>query len=782
MGLPAILGSIVTAGLTYIFTGKLILSLIFGGLTLLSSVFTPKARNIKRKPASISDFSISQANENIPIPLIYGKVRIPGNIIWYGNLVTEPVDDSVKGWKGIGKRQKLTRGYNYYVDIWYGLCFGDNVTIEQIIIDNDPEKEVVHSGQYFNEDPPIELEFLPAYHNNHINHVFFKKFFVGFNRTTLPTLHFVLRRSLNTPLPYNNIWIFHQPSASFKFVGCNPIAVLFDLLTNQAHIPVDLIDMNSWNEVCIYYQNQNLGINLAVTSETNIHSLVNDILQFLGAFIYYTPEGKIGIKVIKPGEKPVAIIQDDFIDFHFGKKSWTDVPNTFHATFIDADNNWTERVVIVDNPAGKYLANKTIQESLDFTYIIDRDIAVKKLQEYVKQHSYPRSVIECTVPLKYSFLKVGDIVTIIHSDYLINGDFRIVNMNFSTITEGKIKLSLVQYSEKVLDSYTIPLPTPTIPTPNTTLVPFTKIRILELNLPEIYTNKHYPTFVFLVNREKGIETGFIIYYSTDRVNYEVLAQVTTFSVYATLDETYPANTYQVDDENEIQLTCYKPFDIGLFSSVSRKKLFDFSSANFLIINNEIMTFQTIQPISSTKFKIKNLNRKLFWTTQSNHNLNSPCWLTLFKDNVIEMPTISDTYYFKIAPVFRDRTIPDLSKLTTFRVTTQFLVNKPDIGRVVAVRNGSTVTITVFPIVKTHLQGAGYYPENMITDRHPFPLDGEILYRIGTSGNFTSTTSQTFTITNSSSFTLQVRTKNKNFLSDIVSLYVGSADGEYVYSK
>ncbi|MEM4621002.1 MAG: phage tail protein, partial [Desulfurococcaceae archaeon] len=661
MALPAILGAVVTAGLTYIFTGKLILSLIFGGLTLLSSVFTPKARNIKRKPASISDFSISQANENIPIPLIYGKVRIPGNIIWYGNLITEPVHETVKGGKGGSKSQKVLQGYNYYLDVWYGLCFGNNVTIEQVIVDNDPEKEFVHSGQYFNTNPPIDLEFLPSYHVNRINHVFYKKLFVGFNRTVLPTLHFVLRRTLNTPLPHNDVIINN------KFIGCNPIAVLYDLLTVQAHIPSDLIDTSSWNEACIYYQNQGLGINIAITSETNIHNLVNDILQFLGAFIYYTPAGKIGIKVIKPGESPVATIQDEFIDFHFGKKSWTDVPNTFHATFIDADNNWTERVVIVDNPAGKYLANKTIPESLDFTYLIDRETAVKKLQEYVKQHSYPRSVIECTVPLKYSFLKIGDIVTIIHSDYSIRGDFRIVNMNFSAITEGKIKLSLVQYSEKSLDTYTIPLPAPIPPAPDTSLVPFTRIKIVKLNLPEIYTKKGYPVFAFLVNREKGIETGFIIYYSTDGVNYDVLAEVITFSVYATLDTTYPANTYLIDDENEIQLTCYKPFDIGLFSSVPRKKLFDFNSANFLIINNEIVTFQTIQPISSTKFRIRNINRKLFWTSQATHNANSPCWLALFKDNVIEMPVISNTYYFKIAPVFMDKTISDLSQLTTYSV-------------------------------------------------------------------------------------------------------------------
>ncbi|MEM4959904.1 MAG: hypothetical protein QXX12_08565, partial [Nanopusillaceae archaeon] len=150
MALPIILGAIITAGLTYVFTGHIVLSLIFGGLTLLSSLYTPKASRTTKKPASLSDFSISQANENIPIPLIYGKVRIPGNVIWYGNLVTEPVYEKVKTRKkGFGRRrrtQQVLTGYNYYLDVWYGLCYGDNVTIEEIIVNNDPENTITHSG------------------------------------------------------------------------------------------------------------------------------------------------------------------------------------------------------------------------------------------------------------------------------------------------------------------------------------------------------------------------------------------------------------------------------------------------------------------------------------------------------------------------------------------------------------------------------------------------------------------------------------------------------------
>ena len=44
------------------------------------------------KPASLSDFDIPTADEDRPIPVVFGKVRITGaNVVWYGDLRTVAV-------------------------------------------------------------------------------------------------------------------------------------------------------------------------------------------------------------------------------------------------------------------------------------------------------------------------------------------------------------------------------------------------------------------------------------------------------------------------------------------------------------------------------------------------------------------------------------------------------------------------------------------------------------------------------------------------------------------
>lgn len=47
------------------------------------------------KPASIEDFDVPTADEGREIPVAFGTVTVTGpNVIWYGNLATEPISKS----------------------------------------------------------------------------------------------------------------------------------------------------------------------------------------------------------------------------------------------------------------------------------------------------------------------------------------------------------------------------------------------------------------------------------------------------------------------------------------------------------------------------------------------------------------------------------------------------------------------------------------------------------------------------------------------------------------
>lgn len=44
------------------------------------------------KPASLTDLEVPTADQNRPLPVLFGRKRIRGaNVVWYGDLSTDPI-------------------------------------------------------------------------------------------------------------------------------------------------------------------------------------------------------------------------------------------------------------------------------------------------------------------------------------------------------------------------------------------------------------------------------------------------------------------------------------------------------------------------------------------------------------------------------------------------------------------------------------------------------------------------------------------------------------------
>jgi hypothetical protein len=51
----------------------------------------------KPKPAALSEFDVPTAEENRPIPVVFGTKRVRGpNVLWYGDLSSAPIRRSSK--------------------------------------------------------------------------------------------------------------------------------------------------------------------------------------------------------------------------------------------------------------------------------------------------------------------------------------------------------------------------------------------------------------------------------------------------------------------------------------------------------------------------------------------------------------------------------------------------------------------------------------------------------------------------------------------------------------
>ncbi len=784
-----LLGVLMTGALTWYFTGSILAAIVMAGLSYLAYLYRPKPKGMEMKPASLSDFSISQANEGQPIPIVYGRVKIPGNIIYYGGLVTEEETEKVEGGKG-GGSEEVTVGYHYYLDIWQAICMG-KIALEKIFIDNDEDKTIGEEEYPFSiaagvvTNPPnnkVYVSYLifndgttedyPTTSDNSdlqyasrlpgVAHIFFKKMHIGLNRTYVPTIYFWVRRILETGLPYEDIEV------DGVYYGNNPAAVIYDLLVNWGKLDVTYINSTSFSEAAEYFYNQKIGINYVISSTRELREVVQEICDMVDAQLEYDDNGKITIRVLKKSDTSIGTIKDDFISFQFSKPSWNTVPNEFQANFVE---NGVVRTLVVENPAAKLLAGKDIQKTYDLTAFSQRSIALKRLFDVMKRESYPRIALNITVPLKYSYYNIGDVITIENTEIGIKGDFRIVSISEPKIDSNEVEMTLLQHTDVIFDEHYLDTGGTHWITPTYDLTPFTKIKIVELEYTETY--KTNPAYLICVSKEKGYETGFAVYVSTDGTDYKYQGTFKTFATAGTIVNDYPDTTYDIDDEVGVIFRPYKEFKV--YDNISRDRLF--IEPRVLIIDDEIMAFQNYDPYGDTDYHITGIIRGIHWSGKASHNANAEAFIAEIADNVIQL-NYTSTFYMKIVPVFADR-IGSLEDATAIEINPTLKARKPlKPERIKAVRSGSIVKVDVFPITKVYLTGTGKVSPDSYTDTYPFEYEGQIAVSIN-SGDETLYDTCHFTIDNSNSFTLSVRAKWNGYYSDSLSLTVGTADGEYI---
>jgi hypothetical protein len=118
------LGSAIGIGASAGWLGGVMLgNLLFGG---------GKGQNIEGP--RIDDLSVQTSTYGAPIPLVYGTMRISGNVIWSTPLKETRTVKKSSGGKGGGKKSSQTT-YSYSASFAVGLCLGPVATVRRIWAD-----------------------------------------------------------------------------------------------------------------------------------------------------------------------------------------------------------------------------------------------------------------------------------------------------------------------------------------------------------------------------------------------------------------------------------------------------------------------------------------------------------------------------------------------------------------------------------------------------------------------------------------------------------------------
>lgn len=714
------------------------------------------------------DLQVNDNSEGQVVPLFWGRGKLSTNILWYGNLETVPVFAKAggKGFMGGGKQS----GFDYYVDVWHGLCKGPNVTLYNVYVE-ETEEDLSELGSYtFNDGNDGTYPTEPGSYASPmtpIAHIFLDRYYIGENVNTVPTLHFKIGRASSAPLSYVN-----------ETNGVNPAAIVYDLLVDEAGVPSGDIDLTSFNEASTYWHSKGYGLNIKITRQAQVREHIGRVLSFVDASLYVNRDGQYVLKAHRNTDTSVATFDtEDFLKFQFKRPTWDEVFTDFRGNFIDEDADFTERTVRIRNPAVRALTGHSKQRSVDLSAFRTADSASARLTEIMKQESYPAAAIKCTVGNEYDSVNLGDIVTVNHTGYdLSSAEFRVLSKKFEGIESNEITFELGQFLETLFDDEYSVGGTTDWTTPTYTPVPLAYERVVELPYTEMYGES--PAYLCLGARV-GQEDGFSVLYSPDGSDYTTQQTVDTFAQYGTLDENYTADTETIDDDIGILFTPYR--NDPSFDSISRSALF--SNLRFAILVNtsndeyELVAFEDITPEGSSSYRLTGVIRGLLNTDVTTHySANTEIWLVNLLNNVVTGITPTN-FYMKFVP-FSGTNEASAAACSAISVSGESLAAQPWPPTLIeVVKSGATNTVDVTPTTRTYI-GAGAREGAAQTDQDPPSFEGGFQWYTSVDSTVNTETSYTFAVTQAGGFTLYVRSIVSGFTSDWKSVVVGAADDTY----
>jgi hypothetical protein len=743
-----------------------------GGLYLASLIRRPDVQQSDMAPNTLDSFKLTMAEEGSVVPLVFGTARLSSNILWYGDLITKEVTESVDtGGKGSdGGSQDVTVGYDYWLSLWYGICIGPVAALVGTY-NNDAynpgglagaESSTFNLG-YEDEYPTEVGEYSSKI--NPVCHMFLKNFYLGRNVSTVPTIHWVVTRNAISAL-----------SNGFDSDGSNPAAVIYNLLT-MAGVPSNLIETTSFQDACNYWNLEYCNINIVFSKQIELRKAINRVFTYVDGNIRQDSLGRFELKPWRRDDTYDVEIVDktEFKKFTFTRKTWDDCYTDFRANYIDKDQHYTKRTVRVINTAVQQIIGYSRQITIDLTAFIDVGYASKRLWELARKMSYPIASVSCIVSLKYSSYREGDIVRINHADYGISDmDFRIIKVELGGADSNEINWELEQFIESIFDAnYSTAGGTSWTTPDNSPVAPY-DADVFELPYTTTYGLK--PAFLLLIAR-KGAETGYSAIYSIDGVDYSSGGSFGTFSQHGSLDEEYTQNTYSIDDEIGILYTPDR--EDPEFDTVSRGSLFE-TNRIAIIGMSEIVAFQTVTPVGTNQIRLTGVIRGLLNTPISTHTIGTEIWITRDGDNVLTGISLS-SFKVKLLPYFGSETL-DASEVSAIDVTLQNKGTTPwPVSSIEVTRVDDVNTVVIIPTVMDTAKGAGVYAAEAMQLTDPVPFEGQFLWWTSIDPTVRTETDTTWEINSSGSFILYVKQKYLGFESDTRQVTVTNQDGIYYCS-
>lgn len=445
---------------------------------VITALLAPKPEFENARADELDPNNFPMASENSPIPLVLGRVRLNApNTLWYGDFEAVAIKEKVK--TGLFSSKRVIVGHKYYLGLDMGLALGPGVVLREVYIDetlawsgnttggtetviNINASDLfggyksgggwVSTGKFYsgaftqNVDTYVEGQVgsgnVPAY--NGMAHMVFEHAYIG-ETASLRKMAFVLEC-------YTNSLGLPDSGTINDGVDMNPAEAIYQIMVDTwrglgiAVSDIDLVALQTVGQVLWEEQN---GVSILVTSESDGARLISEILRQIDGIMYQDPDsGKVTISLIRDDYDVDLIPEFDENDIavvrSFTRTSWDEVQSQVKVSFPQRDSE-SEAVAISQDMAVVATLGKLRTTTLSFPFCYDPDTANEIASRERAQRSVPlfRATIE--VNRNANTLRPGSPFKFSWADYgIVDLVMRVQRFDLGELTKGKIVIEALQ--------------------------------------------------------------------------------------------------------------------------------------------------------------------------------------------------------------------------------------------------------------------------------------------------------------------------------------------------
>lgn len=264
----------------------------------------------------------------------------------------------------------------------------------------------------------------------------------------------------------------------------------------------------------------------------------------------------------------------------------------------------------------KEIQGRVVSKTIQMALFTRNENAAWAGANALRKESYPFAAVSFSANRNAFRLEVGDCFKFSYARYGVSNMIcRVLQISEEGPESETITVQAMEDIFSIANAITI-FTTPTghaVPAPDYTVQPFTHQKIVEAPYVISTDIKLLP----IACRESDPDLGYDVYMSINGgTSYYFVKRISTLQPYGTLVGSYSGDTCTIDDD--VGLT----IDIEHGASLIETTTFDQVLAglkNTALIGDEIISFQTITPVSGTQYKLDHVIRGRYDTVKDSHS-------------------------------------------------------------------------------------------------------------------------------------------------------------------